>query len=411
MMIRSSLARRITLRFVVFTLVLSMVYSAAAVVIAYIAEDQVIDNLLEREAQALAQGYTAAGQEPVPSSPMMQLFLAREAPPSFTARMGEASAGEFSLEGRHYHFRRILFAQGDAGVLVADVTDLLSFSGIRSDLVLMLVLALVVSVALAVLFAYRLAAYATGPIRKLTESVLCLSRQYHLEELAGHNRTELDDLVAVVEYSLTKLNALLEREQAFNKDVSHELRTPLTIIRNQLALADSRNIQSGDVVQMQEAVADIERIVQSLLALARAETSEREVFELTAVIEESIIVREPRADGITVTLPERIIVKGNRQLAALVMGNLIDNALNHSADGSLDIFYEDGHLRFANPSTSLPTGDPLQPGVAQHGSQGIGQGLYLVQRILQAMHWQCRLEVADSRFCVSVEPTLCGDTR
>lgn len=109
--------------------------------------------------------------------------------------------------------------------------------------------------------------------------------------------------------------------------VSHDLRTPLTRMKLQLAMI-------GDIegrAELEEDVADMERMVEGYLAFARGEGSERvQQTELATLVEE--VVGRFRREGRAIDLHCEVSIAMPLRPHALsrALGNLVGNALRYA---------------------------------------------------------------------------------
>jgi signal transduction histidine kinase len=144
---------------------------------------------------------------------------------------------------------------------------------------------------------------------------------------------------------LGRLRASLERERRFNADVSHELRTPLSGMQAILELALSRDRSAADykdaIVRARAVARDQQRLVESLLALSRAEAGQleprrepvslREVCDLAfAAVSDEAAARGLRFEN--KVAPEATVTSDPGLLRAIA-GNLISNATAYTERG------------------------------------------------------------------------------
>jgi signal transduction histidine kinase len=146
-----------------------------------------------------------------------------------------------------------------------------------------------------------------------------------------------------------RLETLVHGHRAMLADASHQLRTPLTALRLRLDLlaADSGPTAAAELAGAQEEIARLSRLVDGLLATARAEavTEQLENIDVVAVVTERIAAWQPVADGHGVKLtvePASLDDKGResvRPFIALgaghleqILDNLLDNAIDAIGD-------------------------------------------------------------------------------
>jgi signal transduction histidine kinase len=152
-----------------------------------------------------------------------------------------------------------------------------------------------------------LLARALDPVAEMTRSATDWS-EHDLDHrfAAGEPHDEITALAAGFDSMLEKLSASLRHEQRLTAEISHELRTPLAAIiaETELALGRPRSAASDDeaLAHIAERAAALKRILESLLAAARAESSEAPpATALRAVLEETLRA-EPATDAVRIDL-------------------------------------------------------------------------------------------------------------
>jgi signal transduction histidine kinase len=127
-----------------------------------------------------------------------------------------------------------------------------------------------------------------------------------------------------------KLQHLLESQQAFVADASHELRTPLTALRLRL--------ENMDPAAAAPALAEVERLgrlVESLLALARADASalRSEPVDVDAVLAD----RLAHWDGVGRQGQRGLRVRSSPDRLGQILDNLVANAVAVSDDVGVSV--------------------------------------------------------------------------
>src|SRR4029077_1486037 len=122
-------------------------------------------------------------------------------------------------------------------------------------------------------------------------------------------------------------------------DASHEFRTPLSIIRGEADVAfsqdrDARGEREALII-IQDEAKRLSRIVDDMMALARADTGQRplqiEEFYLNDLVEEcckaGTVVTRRRGVSLTLGPAADIAFRGDEELLRRMFLNLLDNAI------------------------------------------------------------------------------------
>ncbi|WP_226664656.1 sensor histidine kinase [Microbulbifer aggregans] len=409
---QGNLQRRVFVVFGSFTLALCLIYSAIGVLVAYGIEDRLLENLVNNEADYIERSLQESGEFPPPRLPEFSLYTsASETPPEFlTALEGEKRKAELFVAGRqHYHLRQLAPEAG--AILAADVGELLTVSRQSSHLIWLIVFALLCTTLLALWLAHRLVAATIRPVLELARELE--SQPENMQPVAlsnSHRKDEIGFLARTLQRNINGLRQAQQREAEFTRDVSHELRTGLAIATNTLTLARGRNLERRETRELESILASMNTTIGTLLALARAESFEHTTFNLRSLLEERLLARPEISTGksfrLKLALPEALAATGNAQLTALLLDILLDNVIRHAAQPTLHIYKTGNALVFENPTERLlDTATIFNRGTHRTDSQGLGQGLYLAGRILNAQDWQYRATCTSQLFTFSIDLT------
>lgn len=138
---------------------------------------------------------------------------------------------------------------------------------------------------------------------------------------------------------MARLTQALEGERAFATNAAHELRTPVAV-----ALAQVQQLrtevgieQLGRIEALERALQRMRRLVSRLLQLARADagvgfaSNAHDIAVLSRLVIADVVPRAA-AGRIALILPEApVSVRIDPDAYAIVLGNLIENALQHGA--------------------------------------------------------------------------------
>lgn len=207
------------------------------------------------------------------------------------------------------------------------------------ELLLQLALAGLAALALTALVGDRLARAALAPVeryRRRAEEISHGAAGLRLE-VPPERDDEVTRLGVTLNEMLAELERSIERERRFVDEASHELRTPLTLLssRIQVTRRRSRSVHEHEAV-LDELATDVARLAdlaEQLLALGASEAAPEHVGdeETTDVLD--IVTRAAAArDGEVLVEPPRGGVPEaavTPDVAARLVGNLVDNALTH----------------------------------------------------------------------------------
>ena len=166
--------------------------------------------------------------------------------------------------------------------------------------------------------------------------------------IASAWREPAEGRVFVSVYEITELRRLERSRRDFVANVSHELRTPMTIVRGYAeTILDESPLRPETAERMlPRIVAEVDRlsrIIGDLLTLSVSEsgTARKEPCDLAEIVL-SVVERleaKAREKGLKVEYegPERLPARANPAQIGQVALNLVDNALNYTAQGTVRV--------------------------------------------------------------------------
>ncbi|MBA5776386.1 HAMP domain-containing protein [Stappia sp. F7233] len=157
---------------------------------------------------------------------------------------------------------------------------------------------------------------------------------------------EFDRLATGLNAMLEKIEALLYGLKDVSDNIAHDLKTPLTRMRNRLEGALREGADHDKAVYrstLESAIEDCDHLIRTfdaLLRIARVEAgssdAEMTTIDLKELTGEIAELYEPLAEheGSTLSLGEvqPLTAKGNRELLAQALVNLVENALKYGKD-------------------------------------------------------------------------------
>jgi signal transduction histidine kinase len=191
---------------------------------------------------------------------------------------------------------------------------------------------------------WLLAGRALAPLREITATARRVSGENLGERISlSGPADELKELADTFDGMLGRLDAAFASQRHFVANASHELRTPLAIMRTEVdvALADPE-ASTGELRQMGEAVRETvdrcERLIESLLMLARSEaaTGRDEPVDLSSLAADCITDLMRRSNDAGVRIVDDLDpawVQGEPGLLERMIANLLDNGIRHNEPG------------------------------------------------------------------------------
>ena len=157
---------------------------------------------------------------------------------------------------------------------------------------------------------------------------------------------ELDQLSASLNDMLSQIERLVLGMKEVSSNVAHDLRTPLTRMRARVEAALRHDNAHEHEAALNQTLEDCDRLLRTfnaLLSIAQAESGQMrqglQALNLEEILNDVVELYEPLAEeaGGSLKLQSNpaLRVRGDRQLLAQVLNNLIDNAMKYggNADG------------------------------------------------------------------------------
>ncbi|HLS56217.1 MAG TPA: ATP-binding protein [Zeimonas sp.] len=217
---------------------------------------------------------------------------------------------------------------------------------------------------------------------------------------------ELRPLLAAMNGLFARIDATLARERRFTADAAHELRTPLAVLRAQwdvlCSATDAAERQRAEA-RLKAGLDRMDRLVTQMLAMSRLDATDR--LPATAAVNWHALVEQAISDVLPLAERRRIELgcdwpgggapafplHGDGELLAVLLRNLLDNAVRYAPEGStVTLRFDGGGLAIENDGPPLPAETLARLGERFHrfagqSESGSGLGVSIAQRVA-ALH-------------------------
>ncbi|MGH8274828.1 MAG: sensor histidine kinase [Gammaproteobacteria bacterium] len=160
----------------------------------------------------------------------------------------------------------------------------------------------------------------------------------------ARSRNEFDALAGKLNAMLARIDELMRGMRDVTENVAHDLRSPLTRLRGRAEIAlmkdDDAPLQREALQKVIEETDQLVTTLNAILNIAQIESGTKREWsdvDLEAVCRDAAELYEALAEEKSVRFDVEIAragkVKGNRQLLAQAVGNLLDNAIKYTPAG------------------------------------------------------------------------------
>ncbi|HEX5360973.1 MAG TPA: ATP-binding protein [Fluviicoccus sp.] len=273
-----------------------------------------------------------------------ELLFRSEGAPETALSPRQAGLFQARVDDRDWHVYTLFLPDSHFWLMVAERSDIrreLSFNVAGS-----LLAGLLSSLLLAIILLRQRLGRDMAPLEDL-RSAISQRRMDHLQGIRLEDEPEeIRPVIQAINHLFDQVTHGIERERAFLADAAHELRTPLSIIR----LHAQNALQYPDIEHknrsLEKVIVGVDRnarVVQQLLLMARLDASEilaggMETVDLERVAAQLVHELRPMTEArrlvMTVTAGAALpVVAGQAELLAVLLRNLLENAVNHTPEG------------------------------------------------------------------------------
>lgn len=386
-------------------LLIASIASTLLALSVYFMNEGLEDVVLQRQVRSELAGVLAERGAPEGDVPkaVLESYVGRDDPnlPEELAALPPGDYHSVEFDGRRY---QILVTDRE-GVRYYVAYDITEWERRERWLLLVLVAGVLTVTTGSVLVARWASAQIVEPVTRLADRVKSLRPDEREVRLApDFEGAEVADIAEAFDRYLARLDGFLEREQLFTSAASHELRTPLTVMQGAAdvlaAQPDLTAVQRRAVERLRRASRQMREFIDALLILSRereagaAPTATCDLCRVTEqVIEDLRRIHAADPPDMRLQCVGPVTVTAPPSLPAIVVGNLLRNAVENGDGGPIELELTNEFLVISNGGAGIPEGDLPRVFDRRYTTKADGgMGLFLARRICEQLGWSLSLE-------------------
>lgn len=202
---------------------------------------------------------------------------------------------------------------------------------------------------------------------------------------------ELKHIALQQQKAMLRISDVLDKEQAFLRHASHELRTPISVVKSNAQLMERRETNPKNrtsIARIKRAALNMQHMTETLLWLSREDDNDKLIItelNIADMLKQLIEDNEYLLQGKTVAVKcdiNDISLRLAPTPCRLILNNLIRNAFQYTAAGTVDFNFKNQILIIENTNIGKAEFDK------DSSDYGYGLGLQLVDKIIRKMNWQ-----------------------
>jgi signal transduction histidine kinase len=412
---RVGVLTRLSRAFALQIAIISVATIGGVIATARVIEDVLTRQALNGEAEHYWSLFDANPREPLPNTNNMRGYLAVN---------GNFDAVPPTLRAEQPGYRRVKLDEHKPILHVSDhgparlylvfaeaqVSDLAFYFGVAPLTVVLLLLYVLAW------FTYRMSQRAVSPMVQLADRLESSKWSFEkgvrlpLADLRPEADAEVAVMIDALEAFTERLNSFVERERNFTRDASHELRTPIAVLNGSLDLlardTNRPEAERATLARMRRTVTDMRSLIDTLLLLAREDeiAAPREPVIVNEVVRAEVAEQRDFAaaakNDITIVEEEVLELRAPAKVIAILLGNLLRNALSYTKDGRVEVTVTATGVRVADSGIGMTPQEverAFEPfyraerAVDGTSVSGHGLGLAIVHRLATQFGWKVRV--------------------
>ena len=404
----SSLRWRVTLAMLALAAVGSSIFAFSVFVGAERLEQSVLNRHVRAEFDTLAAAIRTRPDLHEVRSALLLGFVGRDNP-SLPAEFADLSVGNYHAVHVGDKAFQVYVGEEDGKRLYV-AYDITEWEALEQPVINTLIAGVVLSSLLAIALGFWASAGVISPVTALAKRLQALDpRQRQVRIAREFDGAEVSSIAESFDRYMERLDGFVEREQLFTSAAAHELRTPLAVIQGATDVLEAQpNLPPAAeraAARLQRATRDMREFIEALLFLSRED--EGEGFE-SASCDVGRIARQLAedyrrlADGKKIEICplaiDDLVLDVPPALPAIVIGNLLRNAVEHTDDGRIQVALENRTLRITDTGQGIEESARAQLFDRDYSTKpGGGMGLHLSKRICDRFGWQLTIASAPGK--------------
>ncbi len=281
-----------------------------------------------------------------------------------------------------FHFQRIILISNDRFKLYLENKNKPKYP-VKRIIVFTIVFLLIIILYLWVVRSLR-------PISQLKNKIKTFSQGNLDIQCASDRNDEIGEVANEFDHAVTTIRELIQSRQLFLRAIMHELKTPIAKGR----LMSEMLTDEKSKVRLHSVFERLNLLIDEFAKIEKITSKNFELnlnsYKMSDIVEASIdmLMVENPSRLITIDLKTDYIVKVDFELFALVVKNLLDNAIKYSTDKHVIVVIDTNKIDIINRGEILA--EPLENYYKPfHTSKNsLGLGIYIVKSILDIHHME-----------------------
>lgn len=182
------------------------------------------------------------------------------------------------------------------------------------------------------------------------------------DHLPANSDGDVETLGRALHGFASRIEEFVERERNFTRDASHELRSPLTVIKIAADVLEEETLSpfgQRSTMRIRTAARDMEALIEAFLLLAREGDTglPEEDFSAVEVVREEVESAQPLLEDkpveIRVVEPAELGLHAPPRVFAVLIGNLIRNAIQYTPQGTVTVTIDADEVSVADTGIGM----------------------------------------------------------